>query len=152
VPCGKAARNREKRRHELAYDPGRYAPELLDLDKIAGALGPAIDGWIPELVYRYSILIPRGLCIDWAIMIDVYRVDDDGKVVRRKVERIDICHSEVHVHTFRQSDDPRDDVGRRTTLLSISAGDETKVSSEFDQQLSLLSREWEARVRRWMDG
>lgn len=136
----------------LPYDPAVYPPESLDRDKIAGQLGALIGGWIPELVYRYAILIRDGLNVDCAIMIDVCRVDEDGQQTRRRVERIDICHSEIHVHTFRQSADPDDDVGRRHTLMSISAGDAVKFSKAFDLQLALLSREWQARVRRWIDG
>ena len=83
-----------------------YPPESLDCDKVVGQLGLPIDGWTAELVYRYAILIRDRLNVDWAIMIDVYRLDEDGKQVRRSVERIDICHSEIHVHEFRQSDDP----------------------------------------------
>ena len=136
----------------LDYDPQVYPPERLDRDKTAGQLGAPIDGWIPELVYRYAILLPDGLNVDWAIMIDVYRLDESGQIVRRRVERIDICHSEIHVHSFRRSDDPDDDVGRRETLMSISAGDAVRVSRAYDLQLALLSREWQLRVRRWIDG
>ncbi len=159
---GKGARNREKRRRQRnrgdlrtvigRYDPEVYPPELLDPDKIASQLGAPIDGWTPELVYRYAILLPEGLNVDWAIMIDVYRVDEMGETIRRRVRRIDICESEIHVHHFRQSGDPDDHQGRREVLMSISAGDEVTVSREFDAQLALLSREWQARVRRWIDG
>jgi hypothetical protein len=156
---GKGARNREKRRQHQEqqgqsqpYDPTVYPPDQLDPDKIASQLGTPIDGWVPELIIRYCILIPRALNVDWALMIDVYHVDEDGETVRRRVERIDICHSEIHVHEFRQSDDPTDDQGRRKVLESISAGDEVRVCRAYDEQLALLSREWQARVRRWIDG
>jgi hypothetical protein len=85
-------------------------------------------------------------------MIDVYRIDGNGDVIRRRVERIDICHSEIHVHDFRQSDDPLDDQGRRRALRSISAGDEVTVDREYGTQLELLAREWPHRIRRWLDG
>ena len=158
---GKGARNREKRKREQGddvrtvigeYDPEAYPPELLFSDKTAGQLGAPIDGWIPELIYRYAILMPEGLTVDWAIMIDVYRVDENGDTIRRRVERIDICESEIHIHHFRQSDDPDDDQGRREVLMSISAGDEVTVSRAYDEQLHYLSREWQGRVRRWVDG
>jgi hypothetical protein len=159
---GKAARNREKRRqqqHDVdlrpvvgEYDPTAYPPELLDPDKIVGQLGAPMDGWTPELTYRYATLIAEDLTIDWAIMIDVHRVELDGTVTRRLVERIDICESEIHIHHFRQSSDPRDHAGRREILTSISAGDKVTVSRAFDEQLALLSREWPTRVRRWIDG
>lgn len=117
---GKGSRNREKRRQQsdLRENLGRYHPSAfpegrLDRNKIASQLGAPVDGWTPELIYRYAILIPEGLNVDWAIMIDVYRRTDQGETVRRRVERIDICHSEIHVHQFRQSDDPADDQGRR---------------------------------------
>jgi hypothetical protein len=111
-----------------------------------------MDGWTPELIFRYAIFKPLSLNVDWAIMIDVYRVNEEGQTQRRRVERIDICHSEIHVHRFRQSDDPDDDQGERETLTSISAGDEVRVNDAYDMQLHLLSCEWPERLRRWVDG
>ena len=123
---GKGARNRGKRRQQQEqqgqiqpYDPTVYPPDQLDPDKIVSQLGAPIDGWTPELIFRFAILRRRALYVDWALMFDVYRIDEDDKTVRRRVERIDICHSEVHVHEFRQSDDPADDQGRRKVLMSI---------------------------------
>lgn len=141
-------------RHPRAgeYDPRQFRTDQLHTDKTVAQLGAPIDGWTPELIYRYSILIPASLCIDWAIMIDVYRIDENGAAARRRVQRIDICHSEVHLHEFRQSDDPADDQGRRTVLQSISAGDALTVDREFGVQLTLLARDWPDRVRRWIDG
>lgn len=134
------------------YNPNVYPEDYLDRDLIVGQLGAEIDGWTPELVYRYAIFLPDGLNVDWAMMIYVYRAGKASESTRRRVERIDICESEIHVHTFRQSDDPDDDQGRRTVLASISAGDAVTVSRAFDEQLALLSREWSKRVRRWIDG
>lgn len=157
---GKGKRNREKRsqpKNQPPPDSGDYRPdafpiETLDSDKIVGPLGSPLDGWNFELIYRYAIQLLTGLNVNWAIMIDAYKWNEDGRSVRRRVERIDICDSEIHTHTFRQSDDPRDRAGRRTVHESISAGDEVRVSRAFDEHLALLSREWEARVRRWIDG
>ena len=70
---------------------------------------------------RYAILIPEGLNLEWAIMIDIYRIDEAGQVIGRRVERIDICESEIHVHHFRRSDDPDDDQGCREVIEAISA-------------------------------
>lgn len=156
VLVGKGRRNRDSRRtaHSAvgAYDPGQLPPERLFADKVVGQLGAPVDGWIPELVYRYAILVPESLCVDWAIMLDVYRLDENGGVIRRRVERIDICHSEIHVHEFRRSDDPLDDGGRRRVLRSISAGDEVTVDREYGIQLDQLAHDWLDRVRRWIDG
>ncbi len=158
---GKGRRNRDKRRQQREldvrdvvgkYEPSVYPPESLDEDKIVGQLGAPIDGWTPELIYRYAILKRDGLNVNWAIMIDAYRVTENDEEIRRSVERIDICESEVHVHSFRQTDDPDDDQGRREVLMSISAGDAVIVSREFDIQLALLSHEWPSRFRRWIDG
>lgn len=155
---GKGARIRRRRREQSTglakYDPEGFPEERLWRQKIASQLGAPIDGWTPELIYRLAVLEPAQLNVDWAIMIDVYRVEADGEVIRRRVERIDICHSQVHVHVFRQSDDPSDDQGRKTVLTSISAGDEAIVSMEFDRQQELLFEDddWRRRVERWIDG
>ncbi len=155
-PVGKGVRNRRKRRKQSTglarYDQDGFPEKRLFRDKIAGQLGAPIDGWVPEVIYRYAALTPEWLVVDWAIMIDVYRVEADGEVTRRRVERIDICHSEIHVHVFRQSDDPGDDQGRKTVLTSISAGDEVIVSRAYDEQLALLFADWQLRVERWIDG
>lgn len=135
------------------YDPTSFPADFLDRDKVISQLGAAVDGWVPELVFRYAIYVPLGLNVDWAIMIDAYREDDlDSGESRRRVERIDICDSEVHIHRFRQSDDPLDDQGRRSRIISLYAGDETTVSRQWDLQLAKLSREWPERLRRWIDG
>jgi hypothetical protein len=148
----KGASRRAAPAAEAPYDPKRYAPERLYADKVVGQLGASVDGWTPELVYRYAILVPESLCVDWAIMVDVYRLDGSGEVIRRRVERIDICHSEIHVHEFRQSDDPLDDHGRKRVLMSISAGEEVTVDREYGRQLDQLAVDWLDRVRRWIDG
>jgi hypothetical protein len=156
---GKGSRNRELRRQEEElreavgnYDPEQFPQDRLDPDMIVGTLGAPVDGWTPELIYRYEQLLPERLTVNWAIMVDVFRVDQSGNTIRRKVERIDICHSEIHIHRFRRSDDPEDDLGERDVLMSISAGDEHIVSREFEVQLQLLSLEWPRRVERWIDG
>ncbi|MEW5808568.1 MAG: hypothetical protein AB1925_03865 [Actinomycetota bacterium] len=61
------------------YDPSSFPEDLLDRDKVASQLGAPVDGWIPELIFRYAIFKPLGLNVDWAIMIDVYRVNEDGQ-------------------------------------------------------------------------
>ncbi|MCV7424391.1 hypothetical protein H7K45_27980 [Mycobacterium yunnanensis] len=135
------------------YDAAAQFPEdLLYRDKIASTLGPPIRGWIPELVFRYAIFQPLELNVDWAIMLYARPVGDSSKEARRRVERIDICDSEVHTHRFRMSDDPDDDQGQRKKLISLYAGDEATVSRQYDLQMSYLSREWEQRMRRWLDG
>lgn len=131
------------------YDPGEYPDPEVHRDTRAGLLG-TFDGWEFELVYRYGIY--RGLTIDWAIMIYARRVDEGRQALRRLVQRIDICHSQVHRHEFRCSSDPNDDQGIRTTIVSLSADDATTVNHEYDVQMALLSREWPQRVRIWIDG
>jgi len=153
---GKGGRNRRKRTEQSTalakYDQVGFPEELLFRDKIVGQLGSPIDGWVPQLIYRYAALTPEWLVVDWAIMVDVYRVEANGEETRRRVERIDICHSEVHVHVFRQSDDPSDDQGRKTVLTSISAGDEVIVSRAYEEQLAMVFADWQLRVERWIDG
>ena len=135
------------------YDPTTFPEDLLYRDKVVSQLGAAVDGWIPELVYRYAIHGPLGINVDWAIMINAYREDDtDTGETRRRVERIDICDSEVHIHRFRQSDDPHDDQGRRSRIISLYTGDEATVNRQWDMQMANLSREWPERLRRWIDG
>lgn len=140
-----------------AADLGRYDPHVvpddqLYCDTIVSVLGPPMSGWIPELVYRVAIDQQTGLNVDWAIMTNAYRVEDGAKGDRRRVERIDICESEVHYHRFRRSDDPDDDQGERRRIISLYAGDEVTVNYQWDLQFSLLSHEWEQRLRRWIDG
>lgn len=138
---------------ELArYDATQFPEEILYRDQVASTLGAPVDGWTPELVFRYTVCQPLGLNVDWAIMINARRVEDGGSGPRRRVERIDICHSEVHIHRFRIGDDPDDDLGERSTIISLYAGDEVTVSQQWDLQMQLLSREWPKRMRRWLDG
>jgi hypothetical protein len=132
------------------YNPAAYPPDEVYRDTVASILAPPIDGWLFELVYRYAI--HHGLNIDWAIMIWARRTEDGLTAVRRRVQRIDICHSEVHCHNFRYSDDPDDDVGERDPIVSLSANDGVTVSREYDKQMALLSLEWPERIRRWIDG
>lgn len=135
------------------YDPTVFPEEFLERETVVSQLGAAVDGWVPELVFRYSIHRQLGLNIDWAIMIDAYRHNDlDTGHSRRRVERIDICDSEVHIHRFRRSDDPSDDQGRRSRILSLYAGDEATVNRQWDLQMTSLSHEWPKRLRRWIDG
>ena len=134
------------------YDPSQFADEDLYPDKVASILGAPIDGWTPELVFRYAVYRPLQLNVDWAIMLYARRVEDGGSGPRRRVERIDICDSEVHVHRFRRSGDPDDDQGERHTIVSLYAGDEATVSHQYDLQMQWLSREWPKRLRRWLDG
>ena len=160
---GKGNRNRDRRRQQDAahdirsvvgeYDPHKYSTESLQHEEIASDLGPPIDGWVPQLTYRFTTYVPAALIVDWAIMLNVYRVSENhDDAHRRRVQRIDICESEVHVHEFRRSDDPNDDQGRRVVLMSISADDDARVSGEFALQMGYLSQEWPERVRRWIDG
>lgn len=134
------------------YEVGQFPVDDLYRDKVVSILGAPIDGWTPELVYRYAIYAPLGLNVDWAIMLYARRVEDGGSGARRRVQRIDICDSEVHVHRFRRSDDPADDQGERSMIVSLYAGDEATVSHQWDVQMQWLSREWPQRMRRWLDG
>lgn len=132
------------------YDPTVFPENECSNDLVASVLGAAVDGWVPELLYRYTLY--RGLYIDWAIMIYARPADGDPSAPRRRVERIDICESEVHVHRFRRSGDPDDDQGERTAIMSLNSGDEATVSNQWDVMLAQLSREWPKRMRRWLDG
>lgn len=156
-------RKRKPRRHQVKsitvgyppigeqpYDPADYPADELYRDKVVSILGPPLDGWIFELVYRYAIY--RGLNIDWAIMIWARRAEDGINAERRRVQRIDICHSEVHCHEFRCSSDPDDDLGERSLIVSLRTNDGVTVSREWDKQMALVSQEWPERVRRWIDG
>jgi hypothetical protein len=136
--------------HAQPYNPKDYPEDTLDRDTLVSVLGPPIDGWLFELVYRFAI--HRGYNIDWAIMINARRVEEGSKAKRRNVLRIDICHSEVHRHIFKQSGDPVDDLGIRETIMSLSNGDGVKVSRQWDEQMVLISRTWQQRVREWIDG
>lgn len=136
--------------HAQPYNPRDYPEDELNRDTVVSVLGPPIDGWLFELVYRFAIC--RGYNVDWAIMIFARRVDESPKAPRRKVLRIDICHSEVHRHIFKQSSDPADDQGIRETILSLSSGEGVKVSHQWDYQMALISRNWRQRVREWIDG
>lgn len=136
--------------HAQPYDPKDYPEDELYRDTVVSLLGPPIDGWLFELVYRFAIF--RGYNIDWAIMIFARRVDEEPKGPRRKVLRIDICHSEVHRHIFKQSSDLADDLGIREPILSLSNGEGVRVSREWDHQMTLISRNWQQRVREWIDG
>ncbi|MBE5471601.1 hypothetical protein E3G67_003551 [Mycobacteroides abscessus] len=137
-------------RQTAPYDPAAYPDDLLIRDKVASILGGPIGGWNFELVYRFAIF--HGLNIDWAIMLNAVKDADGLCAERRRVERIDICHSEVHRHTFRLSSDPDDNLGDRTVIQSISADDAVIVNREYDKQMDFVSREWELRARRWLDG
>jgi hypothetical protein len=132
------------------YDPAVYPADEVYRDTVVSVLGAPVDGWIFELVYRYAIY--HGRNIDWAIMIWARRVEDGMNPVRRRVQRIDICHSEVHCHNFRQTSDPDDDLGERDVIVSLSANDGVRVSHEWDDQMALLSVQWPERIRRWIDG
>jgi hypothetical protein len=134
------------------YDPLAFPEDLLYRDEVVSILGAPMDGWVPELVYRYAVLVPTGLNVDWAIMLNAYRVEDGGAGPRRQVERVDICHSEIHTHRFRRSGDPNDDLGERTRIMSLYAGNEATVSREWDVEMVIISREWQKRLRRWIDG
>lgn len=155
---GKRNRRKSSRISEfLAADLGKYHPsvfpeEHLYRDKIASVLGAPMDGWIPELVYRLAIDKRTGLNVDWAIMTYAFRVEDGAAGPRRRVERIDVCESEVHYHRFRRSDDPDDDQGERHRIVSLYAGDAATVNHQWDLQMTLHSREWDKRLRRWIDG
>ncbi|MBB2990272.1 hypothetical protein FHR72_001740 [Mycolicibacterium iranicum] len=105
------------------YDPHSCPEDQLYRDTIVSVLGAAMDGWVPELVFRLAIDHRTGLNIDWAIMTHAYRIEDGAKGDRRRVERIDICESEVHYHRFRRSDDPDDDQGERRRIISLYADD-----------------------------
>lgn len=132
------------------YNPKDYPDDRVSRDTVVSVLGAPIDGWLFELVYRFAIF--RGYNIDWAIMINARRVEDGSKADRRKVLRIDICHSEVHRHIFRQSSDPADDLGIRETIMSLSSQDAVRVSQQWDAQMVLISRTWHQRAREWIDG
>jgi hypothetical protein len=134
------------------YDVSAFPEDLLYRDKVVSVLGPPIDGWIPELAFRYAVFQPIGLNVDWAIMLNARRTEDGTYAPRRRVERIDICHSEVHFHRFRRSGDPDDDQGERKAIISLYAGDEATVNDQFDLQMMRLSHDWELRMRRWIDG
>ncbi|MCB9440819.1 MAG: hypothetical protein H6523_11290 [Mycolicibacterium sp.] len=134
------------------YDATAFAEADLFYDQVVSVLGAPIDGWVPELVYRYTIFGPTGLNVNWAIMLYAYRAEEGVRGARRRVERIDICDSEVHTHRFRRSDDPDDDQGERSTVISLNSGDEATVSHQWDVQMMALSREWRERMRRWIDG
>jgi hypothetical protein len=136
--------------HAQPYNPKDYPEDQLDRDTVVSVLGPPIDGWLFELVYRFAIF--RGYNVDWAIMIFARRVEEGSKADRRNVLRIDICHSEVHRHIFKQSSDPADDLGIRETIMSLSNNDGVRVSQQSDHQLALISRTWQQRVREWIDG
>lgn len=134
------------------YDVTAFPDDLLYRDAVESVMGAPIGGWIPELFYRFAVHRQMALNVDWAIMLYARRADDGTNATRRRVERIDICESEVHIHRFRFSDDPDDDQGQRKRVISLYAGDEVTVNEHFDRQLALLSREWESRMRRWIDG
>ena len=156
---GKRPRRREVYSINVGYPPSQpktYSPKDYPdgdvcRDHVVSVLNDApIDGWLFELVYRYGIY--RGLTVDWAIMLNARAAADGPKAERRRVERIDICHSEVHRHSFTRSSDPEDEQGKRTTIQPLTAGDAVKVSKAYDDQLALLSREWPERARSWIDG
>lgn len=135
------------------YNPRDYPDAEVFRDTVVTVLNDEpIDGWKFELVFRFGIY--RGLNVDWAIMLNARTASPTpgAKRLRRLVERIDICHSELHTHSFTQSSDPADDQGERTTIMSLSAGDAVIVSRAYDEQMALLSREWPQRARRWIDG
>jgi hypothetical protein len=136
--------------HAQPYDPKDYPEDELNRDTIVSVMGAPIDGWLFELVYRFAIW--KGFNVDWAIMIFARRVDEGSQAERRKVLRIDICHSEVHRHIFQKSSDPADDLGIRETIMSLSSGEGAKVSGQWDYQMALVSRTWEQLVREWIDG
>ncbi|WP_157897393.1 hypothetical protein [Mycobacteroides chelonae] len=132
------------------YNPCELPEDQVLKDKIVSVLGAPIDGYKFELVYRYTLF--QGLFVDWAIMIYALKTAGGLDAERLRVERIDICHSEVHKHTFGRSSPADDDLGHRTVIQSLSAGDEAIVDREYDKQLALVSREWQLRARRWLDG
>ncbi|WP_156670020.1 hypothetical protein [Mycobacterium sp. E3305] len=133
------------------YSPKVYPDAEIYRDHVVSVLNDApIDGWVFELVFRYGIY--RGLNVDWAIMINARAAADGPRAERRRVERTDICHSEVHCHKFSNSSDPADTLGERTTIMPLTEGQAVRVSRAYDEQMSLLSREWPERVRRWIDG
>lgn len=134
------------------YDPAIYADDGVDVVNSVSALGATMGGWTPELAWRMSLHRLNDTVVDWAIMMNAYREEGGASGPRRKVERIDICHSEVHVHRFRMSDDPNDDLGERTKLISLHQGDEFTVDIQWDNQMELISHEWQQRLRRWIDG
>jgi hypothetical protein len=136
--------------HAQPYNPKDYPEDELYRDTVVSVLGPPIEGWLFELVYRFAIY--KGFNVDWAIMIFARRVDEGAKAKRRNVLRIDICHSEVHRHIFKQSGDPADDLGIRETIMSLSNGEAAKVSGQWDYQMVLVSHTWRERVREWIDG
>lgn len=133
------------------YDPSRFPEDALYEDTIVSVLGAPMDGWTPELVYRYEIYAPLGLIVNWAIMLNA-RPAEDASAPRRLVERVDLCHSEIHVHRFRRTSDPDDNLGERSTIASLHTGDEATVNDEWERQMALISREWPERMRRWLDG
>ena len=133
------------------YDPSRFPEDAIYKDTIVSVLGAPMDGWIPELVYRYEIYAPLGLNVNWAIMLNA-RPAEDASAPRRRVERVDLCHSEIHIHRFRRSSHPDDDLGERSPIMSLHTGDEATVSNEWDNQMALISRDWPDRMRRWLDG
>ena len=134
------------------YDPSIYPKDDVYKVETVGALGAPMDSWVPELAWRMTGVQSTGVVVDWAIMINAYREEDGAGGPRRRVERIDICDSEVHVHRFCRSSDPNDDLGKCERLISLSAGDEFSVDCQFDDQMVLVSHEWENRMRRWIDG
>ncbi len=136
--------------HAQPYDPKDYPEDEVDRDAVVSVLGPPIDGWLFEVVYRFAFW--RGYNIDWAIMVFARRVEDGSKAARRNVLRIDICHSEVHRHIFKQSSNPADDLGIRETIMSLSSDDGARVSGQWDAHMALISRTWEQLVREWIGG
>ena len=107
-------------------------------------------------MYRFAIY--RDLYVDWAIMLWAtwdnlqHLLSEGTPAERRRIERTDCCESQIHRHLFTINSDPDDDQGQRIEITPLRSGDAIKVDREFDTQLALVSRQWEERTRRWLDG
>lgn len=127
-----------------------------DREVFVASLGPPIDGWHPELAVRYNLY--RGKYVDWSISINVHAdsavtLQKTLKSPRRyRVERIDCCHSQIHIHRFTIDSDPDDDLGERTQLIALTRADEDVVDKEYDRQMERVSLEFEEIIRRWTRG
>lgn len=144
---------------DAAAEP--YFPKVLYPDRVeddaSSELLPAFHGWIGRLKWRFAI--DRGIYVDWAIMLDVFREDEPNAMENdgiprslRHVERIDCCDSEIHRHIFTINSPPDDNDGQRAPLRTLTAGDASIVNQEFDHYFEMIALDWQERVRRWRNG
>jgi hypothetical protein len=130
--------------------PGRFE------DQTSFALEGEFQGWRGELTWTYAL--DHGLIVDWALMLDVLRVDaplnvaEHGLRERRRVERVDSCDSQIHRHLFTINSDPDDNDGEREILIRLSENDADIVDRECQHYLDMLVKYWQERARRWLDG